>query len=115
MKTLGQIAYEAYCGNRGWKSYDDKPLPQWPDVKPEIQKAWQEAAWAVSPALLQAVKDANDLCRSMHEIVQREQKRKKANWKTNWDTFAPHLDRLLGDQHRIMYPEQYQGRNTDER
>lgn len=47
MKTPGQIAYEAYCEKREWKSYDDKPLPQWALVRPEIAEAWDYAALSV--------------------------------------------------------------------
>lgn len=40
MKSLGQIAYEAYC--EGWKSLaSGQPLPKWVDVKPEIKAAWE--------------------------------------------------------------------------
>jgi hypothetical protein len=44
MKTLGQIAYETYCDNRHWKSFDDKPLPSWDRVDTSIREAWEEAA-----------------------------------------------------------------------
>lgn len=37
---LGKANYNAYCETRDWKSYDDKPLPQWEAVKPEIQYGW---------------------------------------------------------------------------
>lgn len=48
MKSLGQIAYEAYCENTNWKSLiSGQQLPQWKDVKPEIQRAWESAANAV--------------------------------------------------------------------
>lgn len=43
-KTLGQIGYEAYCSSTGWKSLiSGAQLPQWADVKPEIQLAWETA------------------------------------------------------------------------
>jgi hypothetical protein len=44
MKTLGQIAYETYCDNRHWKSFDNQPLPSWDRVNVSIQEAWEEAA-----------------------------------------------------------------------
>jgi hypothetical protein len=46
--SLAQIAYEAYGENRNWKTYDDKPMPKWEDLKPEIQDAWAAAAQAVA-------------------------------------------------------------------
>jgi len=48
MKTLGQIAYEAYCGVRQWKSFDGKPLPRWREMAIEIQAAWDVAGCAVA-------------------------------------------------------------------
>lgn len=45
--TPGQIAYEAYCQTTDWKSLiTGAPLPQWPEVKPEIKAAWENAAAA---------------------------------------------------------------------
>jgi hypothetical protein len=47
-KTLGQTAYEAYCGATNWKSLvSGAELPQWADTKPEIQLAWETAGAAV--------------------------------------------------------------------
>lgn len=50
ISDLAKIAYDAYCGTRGWKSYDDKPLPQWPDVREDIKTGWMAAAMAVMTA-----------------------------------------------------------------
>lgn len=48
MVDLGRVAYEAYCGNTGWKSLvSGAALPQWDDLKPEIRAAWEVAAEAV--------------------------------------------------------------------
>lgn len=44
---FGQVAYDAYCDTRNWKSFNGDPLPQWPDVKPDIQAGWRQAAVAV--------------------------------------------------------------------
>lgn len=52
MKTLGQIAYEAYCNERGWKSFNGDSLPQWDYVQPDLQHAWQRAAEAVHREIL---------------------------------------------------------------
>ena len=32
-EKFGEIAYEAYCDDRGWKSYDGKKLPVWGNVQ----------------------------------------------------------------------------------
>lgn len=43
-KTLGQVGYEAYCSHTNWKSLiSGENLPQWGNVKPEIQNAWEHA------------------------------------------------------------------------
>jgi hypothetical protein len=46
--SLAEAAYNAYCATRNWKSFDGKPLPQWPEVKPEIQAGWVAASNAVA-------------------------------------------------------------------
>ena len=46
-EQLGEVAYNAYCSVRDWKSYDGKPLPRWPEVKGEIKAGWCAAAMAV--------------------------------------------------------------------
>lgn len=47
-KTLGQVAYEAYCGTTNWKSLvSGADLPQWDATKLEIQEAWEHAGAAV--------------------------------------------------------------------
>jgi len=56
-QKLGRAAYDAYCGARGWNSFDGKPLPKWPEVKPEIQEAWCIAAEAVVAAIERQDKD----------------------------------------------------------
>lgn len=48
MKTVGQIAYEAYCQSSGGKSLiSGAVLPVWEDLKPEITEAWEKAGEAV--------------------------------------------------------------------
>lgn len=57
-KSFGQTAYETYCEQSQWKSLvSGAPLPQWPEVKPEIQDAWEHAGDAVADCAL----DLNDL------------------------------------------------------
>lgn len=48
MKTLGQIAFEAYGDNRGWKDYRGQPMPQWNKIREEIRYAWEVAAEEVA-------------------------------------------------------------------
>lgn len=51
-KTLGQVAYEAYCAKTGWKSLvSGADLPQWAELKSEIRDAWGDAAEAVAGEL----------------------------------------------------------------
>lgn len=49
-------------------------------------------------ALLDALKNANSICRSMHSIAERRGK------ETAWDTFGPMLDKALTEQHAILHP-----------
>ena len=61
-KTLGQIGYEAYGSGTGWKSLvSGAQLPQWPEVKPEIQLAWETAGHAMVYAAHGEVKRLRDL------------------------------------------------------
>jgi len=47
-KTIGQIAYEAYCKSSEGKSLiSGATLPDWDNLKPVIKKGWQAAADAV--------------------------------------------------------------------
>lgn len=48
-KTLGQIAYEAYCATTDWKSaVTGAPLPQYKDQRESVIAAWEAAGKAVS-------------------------------------------------------------------
>lgn len=52
---LGELAYNAYCGNKNinWKSkFSGADLPQFKDNLPEIQDAWAESAEAISEDIL---------------------------------------------------------------
>jgi len=47
--NAAQLTYEAYCQHAGWKSLvSGQALPQWHNLKPEIQAAWQAASVAVT-------------------------------------------------------------------
>jgi hypothetical protein len=53
VKTLGQVAYEAYCKHTNWKSLiSGADLPQWIAVKPEIKDAWEAAGTAIEDAIV---------------------------------------------------------------
>ena len=54
---LGQEAYEAYCGARGWKSYTGSPLPPWARVEKHIQEGWIAAAVAVREKVRKGIRD----------------------------------------------------------
>ena len=45
---IARHAYEAYAEYRLWRDYRGRPLPQWQNVKPNIQQAWIVAAKAVA-------------------------------------------------------------------
>ena len=51
MKTLGQIAYDTYCGHRNWQSVRGEPLPKFENQSPDLILGWEKAADAVSAAL----------------------------------------------------------------
>lgn len=52
-KSLGQLSYEAYCGQTGWKSaVSGALLPGWENVNPAIRAAWESAGRAVSEDVL---------------------------------------------------------------
>ena len=47
MKTLGQIAFEAYKEAKDNVTYDSKPIPTWSELGVDVQSAWEKAAYAV--------------------------------------------------------------------
>lgn len=51
MKTLGQVAYEAYCESVNNLSVTGVVLPKWEDSTDNIRKAWGTAAKAVAEVL----------------------------------------------------------------
>lgn len=46
-KTMGMIAFQAYCKFTGGKTFQKKPIPPWADISEHIQQAWTAAAQAV--------------------------------------------------------------------
>lgn len=44
----GEIAYNAYCLARNWRSFSGEQLPHWNQQSPELRDAWRQAAQAVA-------------------------------------------------------------------
>lgn len=57
MKTLGQIGYEAYGEDSGWKAFDGRPMPRWADLRPDIANRWEVAASAIQAGFMTQVYD----------------------------------------------------------
>jgi len=53
-EQLGEIAYNAYCEARGWKSVHGEPLPHWKQQDETLRAAWTKAADAVCLTLRNA-------------------------------------------------------------
>ena len=47
-EQLGEIAYNAYCESRGWKSVRGEMLPHWQQQDEALRAAWSKAAEAVA-------------------------------------------------------------------
>lgn len=47
-KSIGQIGYEAYGEDAGWKAFDGRPMPQWSDLRADIAARWEVAAAAIA-------------------------------------------------------------------
>jgi hypothetical protein len=45
--SRGRSAYIAYGMQRNFRTYDDRPMPEWNALPDEIQRAWIAAAGAV--------------------------------------------------------------------
>ncbi len=50
MKSLEQIAYEAYAANTGGKTFDGRKMPAWSDLPSHTVNAWRAAVAAVGEA-----------------------------------------------------------------
>jgi len=48
MKTLGQIAFEAYKEHRQGIAYDGNPIPRWEEINAGVRSGWEAAAVAVA-------------------------------------------------------------------
>lgn len=61
MKSLGQIAYDAYCKSRNWKAFNGDPLPKWKDMKKDPKRADLIPSWeAAGKAVLEASYNIGD-------------------------------------------------------
>jgi hypothetical protein len=45
IKTLGQIAFEAYAKAKQGVTYDAKPIPEWDALGDDVRAAWDAAAY----------------------------------------------------------------------
>lgn len=45
--TPGETAYNAYCEERNWKSFNREPLPKFNDQSEGLKYAWEAAAKSV--------------------------------------------------------------------
>lgn len=45
---LAKTAYAAYGESTGHRTHDDRPMPDWADLGPQVQSAWVSAAGAVA-------------------------------------------------------------------
>lgn len=60
-KSLGQIAYEAYCATTDWKSaVTGAPLPQYNEQREAVIAAWEAAGTAVAAHVLVSSEEAID-------------------------------------------------------
>lgn len=51
VKTLGRIAFEAYCTAVGGQTFDGKPIPGWDELhgdRLKVQGGWEAAAQAIA-------------------------------------------------------------------
>ncbi len=51
-ETMGQVGYNAYGQDAGWKTFDGRDMPQWADLTPVIKARWEVAAEAIKMAFL---------------------------------------------------------------
>jgi hypothetical protein len=54
-KTLGQIAFEVYREAVDKLTYDNKKIPEWDGVTPNVQQGWEQAAVAIESAVMEIV------------------------------------------------------------
>lgn len=70
--NAAQIAYEAYCQHTGWKSLvSGQALPQWHNLKPEIQAAWQASAVALTRIHNARIGEIRDDSRNLCWVIER--------------------------------------------
>jgi len=57
LRSLGQVAYDAYSEDAGHKSVHDEHLPDWFGSSPEVRTHWEASAEAVRQRVM------NDMAR----------------------------------------------------
>lgn len=83
-------------GLQDWWNYNPSLLQrQLKDAHEALEKSQQENT-ALREWLLPVLRRANDLCRSMHAITEREGK------ETNWPPFRAELEGALAEQHELL-------------
>ena len=58
LKTLGRVAFEAYCVAVGGRTFDEKPIPGWNELhgdRLKVQGGWEAAAQAVRQYTIDAL------------------------------------------------------------
>lgn len=63
--TRGEIAYNAYCQRRGWKSIRGEQLPPFIRQSQELMDAWEDAA----KAIVGEVRSTQDLINSLYREI----------------------------------------------
>lgn len=54
LKSLGQIAFEAYADATGWQPLEGEPLNGWSGLSEPVRAGWEASALAVSGLAVQA-------------------------------------------------------------
>lgn len=71
MKTLGQIAFEAYTAERGGKNHDGTSTPPWDKIGEPVRQGWEAAAVAAIDfdATAQGMRERNERLRKALEAA----------------------------------------------
>lgn len=56
---LSKLAYAAYGAVTDFKNYQGLPMPEWDNLPPKIQEAWQAAVSVVSDSVLNVKGNSN--------------------------------------------------------
>lgn len=47
VKSMGEIAYDAYGKTTEYKNFMENPMPKWEELPDKIKEAWDNAASAI--------------------------------------------------------------------